>query len=330
MVYDEKSGTIPYYQRYMVQLEKGFGPHMTVSASYVGGRGTNLMYYENVNKPGYQLGWASADIYNAARPSPRFADVRLIRTGLNSFYNSATAQVRHRLSKGLQLTANFTYSKTVHDYGVPQAGDFGTPNVNFGGYASVTRSWDWNRSLGRGEAPFSLPYRFVAGFTYTLPWGASLPALAKPVLQGWTFSGLTTFQSGQALTIFNGLTSARDYEPDMPNVSANPNLSSGERTFNRYFNASVFSAPPNNVKANAGVGIVRGPGVNNWDIAITKTFRPKENVRLEFRADFLNAFNHTQWSGVSTNYTNAPGNTFGWISGARDPRFMQFLIRASF
>jgi len=73
----------------MVQIQKGLGANTTVSASYVGGRGTNLINYENVNTPAYQAGWASESIYNAARPSPRFGDVRLIRHGLNSFYGPA-------------------------------------------------------------------------------------------------------------------------------------------------------------------------------------------------------------------------------------------------
>lgn len=76
--------------------------------------------------------------------------------------------------------------------------------------------------------------------------------------------------------------------------------------------------------------MVRGPGVNNWDLGLAKTFRPKEKLRVQFRADLLNAFNHTQWSSINTTYTNAPGNTFGWITGARDPRFVQFLLRTSF
>jgi len=163
-----------------------------------------------------------------------------------------------------------------------------------------------------------------------LPWGKSLPALAKTVLWGWGLSGTTTFQSGQALTVYNGLTSAYDFEPNMPNISGNPNLSGGQRTFRQYFNTAVYSAPPNNVKGNGGVGMVRGPGVNNWDLGLAKTFRPKEKLRIQFRADFVNAFNHTQWSAINTTYTNSPGNTFGWITGARDPRFMQFFLRASF
>ncbi len=330
VVYDEKSGKVPYYQRYMVQLEKSFGSNTMLSASYVGGRGTHLVYYENVNKPAYQTGWASSDIYNDARPSPRWGDVRLVREGRNSFYNSVNVQLEKKLSRGLQITSNYTFSKTVQDYGVPQAGTFGTPYSDYGGYAEIVSTWDWNGNIARGESSFSLPHRFVAGFNYEIPWGGSLPAAGRALVRGWAVSGLTTFQSGQALTVFNGLTSAYDMEPDLPNLMNNPNLAASDRAFRRYFDASAFSAPPNNVKGNAGLGIVRGPGVNNWDLALAKTFRPREAVKIQFRADFLNAFNHIQWSSVNTTYTNAPGNTFGWITGARDPRFVQFLLRMSF
>lgn len=330
VVNDEHSGKVPYYQRYMVELQKGLGVNTTVSLSYVGGRGTDLLYYQNVNIPAYRTGWTSTDLYNAARPSPRWGDVRLIRAGMNSFYNSVTVQFQRRLSKGLQVTANYTFSKTVQDYNVPQAGQFGETYNSYGDYAEVVQSWDWNGKLGRGESPFSLPHRLVSGFSYEVPWGASLPAAAKVFLGGWGISGTTTFESGSALTVYNGLTSAYDMEPDMPNIASNPNLSRGQHTFTQYFNTSVYSAPPNNVKGSAGVGMVRGPGVNNWDLGLAKTFRPKEKLRVQFRADLLNAFNHTQWSSINTTYTNAPGNTFGWITGARDPRFVQFLLRTSF
>ncbi len=124
------------------------------------------------------------------------------------------------------------------------------------------------------------------------------------------------------------MTSARDYEPDIPNIaSGKPNLSRGDRTFQHWFNTALFSAPPDDVKGNAGLGIVRQPGVNNWDLGLGKIFRPKESLRVEFRADLLNAFNHIQWSGVNTTFSDATGNTFGWITGASDGRYTQFLLR---
>jgi hypothetical protein len=322
VAYDEKLGTLPYYQRYMVEFQKGLGPSTMASLSYLGSRGTRLLYYENVNKPGYRTGRPSANVYNNARPSPRFADVRLIRAGRNSFYNSLTAKLERRLSQGLQLTAHYAFSKTVQDYGVPQAGWFGITNSDFGGYAEIVTTWDWNGRNARGESPFSHPHRFVSAWSYETPWGRCLPAVAKAALWGWTLSGISTFENGNALTVWNGVTSARDREPDVAAISRKPNLSRGERTFTRYFKKEVFSAPRNDIKGNAGLGIVRAPGVNNWDSAIAKTFRPTAKLRVYFRVDMLNAWNHIQWSGINSTFSDAQGNTFGWITGARYGRFV--------
>ena len=63
---------------------------------------------------------------------------------------------------------------------------------------------------------------------------------------------LTMFESGNAFTVYNGISSARDFEPDMPNVSGNANLSRGERSFYRWFNTDAFTAPPQDVKGTAG------------------------------------------------------------------------------
>jgi hypothetical protein len=116
----------------------------------------------------------------------------------------------------------------------------------------------------------------------------------------------------------------------MPNVSADPNLPRGDRSFYRYFNIGAFSAPPQDVKGTAGRGIVRGPGINNWDISLSKVFRPVERLRIEFRGDLLNAFNHTQWGGVDTTFNDAEGSTFGWITWAREPRIVQLGLRVLF
>jgi hypothetical protein len=196
---------------------------------------------------------------------------------------------------------------------------------------TLVTSWDWNGNLARGESPFSHPHRFVAAWSYETPWGSTLPSVAKTLLWGWSLSGIATFESGNALTVWNGVTSARDHEPDLADIAdGNPNLPRGDRSRTHYFNTALFSAPPNDVKGNSGPGIIRGPGVNNWDIAIAKTFRPTEKMRVEFRADMLNAFNHVQWNDVDTDFSDEDGNTFGWITGARDGRFIQFLLRFQF
>ncbi|MCC6391747.1 MAG: hypothetical protein IT167_14200, partial [Bryobacterales bacterium] len=69
------------------------------------------------------------------------------------------------------------------------------------------------------------------------------------------------------------------------------------------------------------------PGINNWDLSFSKRTDLRENIALQFRAEFFNLFNHTQWSGVGT--TLAAG-TFGQVTSARDPRITQFGLRLVF
>ena len=90
------------------------------------------------------------------------------------------------------------------------------------------------------------------------------------LLYGWRLSGVYTFESGDALTVFNGQSSARDFEPEMPNVIGDPN--DGPKTTLEFFNTRPSPIPGQDVKGNARPGIVRGPGINNLDLSLGKTF----------------------------------------------------------
>lgn len=319
---DAKSNVTPYYQRYLLEVQKGLGPNSSVTWTYLGGRGVKLPNLENLNQPAYRTGWASDNIFNQARPNNlgRFSDVSVLRHGLNSFYNSASVRFQRNLSKGLQFVSHYTFSKTVQD-----AQYFQPETYRFSG--SV---WNWNRRFGRGEAEFSHPHRFLFAGGYQSTWGAALPPLLKGFVHGWNVNLVTTFESGNAFRVFNGITSARDFEPDLPNVSRNPNLPRGQRTFTRYFDIEAFSAPPQDVKGNAGANILRGPGINNWDISVSKIFNLRERTKIEFRGELFNAFNHTQWASIDRDFNTGQASTFGRVTGARDPRVVQFGLRVSF
>jgi hypothetical protein len=319
---DKESKTVPYYQRYMLELQKGLEANMVLSLSYMGGRGNKMPSFENLNIPAYRTGWTSEDEINSARPNNngRFNNVRVLRHGFNSFYNAFTVKVERILSQGLQFVTHYTFSKTVAD----------SQGYNIENLELYPPRWDWHTYLGRGEQQYSHPHRFVAAATYDLPWGNTLTGAGRALLGGWNVSLLTTFESGDALSVWNVVTSARDGEPDRPNLSGKPNLPDSERTVTRYFNIGAFSAPPQDVKGNAGEGIVRGPGINNWDISLVKNFRATERFNIEFRAEMFNAFNHTQWRYVDTDYNDSPTSTFGWLTGAREPRIVQFGLRLSF
>lgn len=324
-IVDKRSSEVPYFQTYMARLEKGFGNNTVLSLTYMGTQGREEPYFENENLPPYCLGcYTDPTITDPARPytGERFTDIWVLRHGLNSFYNAGTIELDHSMSHGLQLHSFYTYSRTVQDYYDPAV--FAAQG-NFG--ATFGPVWQYHRQ--RGEAPYSHPNRFVTAFVWRIPYGRSLPTVLKPVLFGWQLSDITTFESGNADTVFNSIDSAFDLEPGVPLRMGNPNLPGGKRTFTSYFNTAAFADPGAGHKGNAGPGIVRGPGRNNWDVSLEKIFKPTEKVSLDVRADFFNAFNHTQWSGINTT-DGGPGSGFGSITGAFEPRIMQLGLKLSF
>jgi hypothetical protein len=122
----------------------------------------------------------------------------------------------------------------------------------------------------------------------------------------------------------------------VPGVSTTPqlNVNPGGTYFNE-FNTQKFSLPPNGVRGNSGLGTVRGPGQNNLDLSLAKTFPIHESINAQFRADAFNFFNHTQWNGAQTtfpyasvgNYGNVP---FGQATGAREARILQVGLKLAF
>ena len=161
-----------------------------------------------------------------------------------------------------------------------------------------------------------------------MPFGDSLTGLTRALLDDWRLSGVYTFESGDALTIMNGQSSARDFEPEMPNVSGDPN--DGPRTTEQFFNVGAFSDPGQDVKGNARPGIVRGPGINNLDLSFGKIFRAPHGMNVQFRADLYNALNHPQWRWLDTTFSTAEGSTFGRVVGAREPRIVQLSLKVTF
>lgn len=109
-----------------------------------------------------------------------------------------------------------------------------------------------------------------------------------------------------------------------------PNLPRGSRASNRFFDAAAFADPGMDVKGTSGPGTVRGPGQNSWNLNLAKTFRATEKLRVEFRSEMYNFFNHTQFKEINTEFSTFSGTTFGWITGAHDGRYMQFGLRITF
>ena len=332
--FDQKSFSLPYYQRMMLDIQRQLTSHDVFTLSYAGAQGRKGLDTENINLPPYQTGWingAGADAYNAARPnnSSRFGDLEVWRGKDNSFYNALIVLYRHDFSNGLQFSSNYTWGKTVSDY--PYSNIL---NLNTNGGAD---GFQYPNIRSRGEATFSHRNRFVFSGVWGPLYGSSWPQFAKIPLTGWRVSGIFTLESGDTLTVFNGGpgnclpdgvtcgTSANDGAgTDELFVSGNPNLGHGSKTFLQQFDTSKFTIPPQNVRGNSGLGTIRGPGQNNLDFSLAKTFQLYESLHLEFRADAFNALNHSQWNALNTTYPSGnPQFPFGSVAGAREARIGQ-------
>jgi hypothetical protein len=327
---DQKSTPLPYYQRYLMDVQRQLSSNNTFTISYVGSQGRKGLNYVNINLPAYATGWPTLNAFDAARPNNagRFGDIYVQRPNLNSYYNAGILQFQHVFHHGVQFMSNYTYGKTVSQYPVLNAlGANGEGGYNGFQYPNI---------FNRGESTLSHRHRFVYSGIWQPVYGTGWSTWAKVPLTGWRISGIGTLESGDADTVVNVETSANDYAGlDELNVSGDPNLSHGDKTLAEQFNVAAFSAPPNGVRGNSGLGTVRGPGQDNLDLSVAKTFPIVERFHAEFRTDAFNALNHTQWNAIQTTYPYASvgnyGNIpFGSAAGAREARILQVALKLQF
>jgi len=317
-----------------VQRQVGFGT--VVDVSYVGSLGRNLLYAYNINPiPMYsRFDPANKDTTTASSPLPDnflrpfkgLGNVNVRGFGVPSNYHSLQITANRRLSESLQFGMAYTYSKNL---GVV-ANDFDTVSSYFS-----YRDWNYGR-LG-----FDIPHTMVINYAWSLPNpGERLGVKALDyVLGNWQVSGITSFMAGTPFTPGMALSDNADLtgssEGARITVVGDPYLPEGQRTFSKNYNTAAFARTPRLSFGNAGVNILRGPGINNWDLSLSKRVLFGEDKYVQFRTELFNAFNHTQFSGYDNGARfDAAGNqinaNFGAYNGAREPRRIQLSLRVMF
>lgn len=264
---------------------------------------------------------------NFLRPYRGLGSLTMTTNSASSNYNALQAAINRRFTSGLQFGISYTWSKVL---GVASE------------YNSTVSPYFPARQRNYGPLTFDRSHWFVVNYVYDLPkLGQRLGS--KPtgwVLDNWQISGITSFISGAPFTPGFSTTDGQDItgsgEGARINVVGDAVLSKGDKTFFQNFNTGVFRRPAKGDFGNAGVNILRGPGVNNWDISLSKRFPFKSEERfLQFRTEMFNAWNHTQFSGLYTTARFDPaGNqidpNFGAFSAARTPRTIQLSLKLYF
>ena len=246
---------------------------------------------------------------------PVFSSIFAQDTISNSNYNSFQANVEKRFSKGLSFQGAYTFSKSID---------------NASSFENILNPLNYR--LSRSLSLFDARQRFVFSYYYQLP-NFDLPGAAGKLFNGWSTSGIVTFQDGFPIRITSSddleLMYSYDFElpgePDIvkPLQRLNPrgpgNYAFPQDTFQPQAMGTIGSSPRT---------VCCGPGINNFDIALHKDTKIRERFRLEFRAEFFNIANHAQFSKVDGNITD--GVDFGRVTRARDPRLIQFALKLYF
>ena len=263
------------------------------------------------NLPGTGLGAANTSRGQLLRPFPQFTGVSAVNNDGRSTYHSLQSRLEKRFSAGFTFMGAYTWSKFIE----------ATSYLN-----------EVDENPERVISDQDRTHRLVASGIYELPFGrqrqffANMPKAANALLGGWQVQGIYQYQSGQALGFGNAIVTG-----DLRNLT----LPAGERTIYRWFNvdAGIERNPSRQLGSNlrslsSRFGFFRAPALDNWDLSVIKNAYFTEKTWLEFRCEFINAFNKTQFSAPNT----TPSSTaFGTITAtAQMPRIVQLGLKLYF
>jgi hypothetical protein len=334
----------PYVQQWSLSLQRELASNTTLELNYIGNKGTHLLTRNDIaqalapSNPDF----CSQQLANGVsvdnlqgdcpvlnrRPYANFTGVYIDSEwrGISS-YNAANVKLERRTS-ALTLQAVYTWSKSLDNKSA--AAGIGNAAIGWNGFMD-----NHNPQLDYGRSDFDVGHRFVTNFVYALPVGhgqrhmGNVSKAADALLGGWRVGGIYTAQLGFPMSVYGTdpflLLDVIFGFGNRANLVGNP---VGPKTVNEWFNTSAFAQSAPAHYGTSARNIVRGPGINDWDLNLAKTFLFTERLRLEFRAEAFNFANHTQLAFPDTTLTDP---TYGKITGTRlDARQVQFGLKLLF
>jgi hypothetical protein len=333
----------PYVQQYNFGIQREIMRDLVFDISYMGNRGLKLPSFRNLNPNTYTFNAQGAPVAGLRELDSLGlrGDIQILENLGISNYSSLQVRLERRLSKGFTMLGSYTYGKALTD-SVDHLSTSGAGNgVDVGEFKEPQDGK--RRRLEYGPAEFDVTHRFVLSGVWRLPfgrnqaYGRNWSRGADLVLGGWEFSPIFTAQGGLPLTINQSeAISLGGERRSRPNRIADGTLPADQRTVDRWLDTNAFvplravvgqaGFVPNQIYGNSGIGVVRGPGMVNLDFNLAKDIAVWERVSAQLRAEFFNAFNHTNFGvpGVTI------GAGFGQIVSAYDARIIQFGLKLRF
>ena len=339
---------VPYSENYMLSIQRELARNTLLTVSYVGNQSHHLLVTEQAN-PGNQalclqlsnpdnLAPGSATcgpfgengtfitksgqvIHGTRGPlGPSFGTMTAQKTIANSNYNAFEANVRYAGPRA-EFMLGYTYSKSID-----QGSNLGE-QIN---------PFDSRRS--RAISSWDMKHNFVASYSYSLPFDRFFTP--NRLTQGWTISGITRFSTGFPVTLYDNTDTSllgtfgngvNNDLLDTPSFTAGAlQIHTNPRDGQPAFNSSLFSQASIGTLGNSSRRFFYGPGIQNFDLTLTKNLRLTETKSLQFRLEAFNAFNHAQFYGPASVDGNISSATFGQVVSAAAPRQIQIATKFMF
>ncbi|HET6843753.1 MAG TPA: carboxypeptidase regulatory-like domain-containing protein [Candidatus Angelobacter sp.] len=341
--------SVPYTKNYTLSVQRQITRNSLLTVSFVGNQGHHLLVLlpTNVGNPALCLRLSQASqvapgsatcgpfgedsVYTSASGQtlqgtraglgPNYGPVTTQKTIGNSNYNALESSYRFMLGQRLTILAGYTYSRSIDD-----ASNLGE-QIN-----------PFNERLTRALSSWDMPHNFVISYIYALPFDQLFSK--NRFTEGWSLSGTSRFATGFPVTLFddsdrsllgtlgnganNQLLDTPQLLPGRLNINTNPG------TNGTAFNTGVLIPEPLGQLGNAPRRFFHGPGIENFDLKISKSI-PLDEVRsLEIRVEAFNAFNHPQFYGPASVDGEVNDPNFGHVVSAAAPRLIQLAAKFHF
>ena len=344
----------PYSQEFSLDVQRQFPSQWLLDVGYYGATGTHLLGEVDLNQPlpgAYVTALApyrtnpNAPIargsdtqrLNAIRPYPGFDAINQQITEYNSNYNGLQVALQKRIGANSLLNVNYTWSKAMTNA--------------FSDTSPAQNTYDLAAEYG--AARYDRTHIFNANFVYELPFFQTQSGSVGHTLGGWEISGIVSTYTGLPFTVTGvlndpagqGVLDGSSAVSGRPDIVGDPNQASAasgaihnNNGIQPWFNTAAYAqvcptinkitSCPNGARpGDSRPGSVRGPGLWRADLSGFKNVKLNERMRLQFRAEAFNVFNHTNPDTISTSATSS---LFGKVTAYRDPRILQLALKFYF
>jgi hypothetical protein len=292
--YNQYHTPVPKIWQYNLTVQRQITPTVMVQAAYVGSRGSNLYFNVDINQvPESELSGTDNQPGTNKRPYPLFTGLGGSTNNATSNYNSLQLVFQKRMSHGLDINANYVWSKFLDNY-------------DSSGWGSSTASQYYQNAycVKCNWGPSNFDQRHVVTFSaiYTLPFGRGAQFLNNSrvldeAVGGWRLSATSRENTGAPFSpLMATNTTNAQAGSQYPNVVGDP-FATRFQSIHNWFDKNAFQSPGNNTFGDMKRNMMRGPHYSNLDLSFGKTFNITEQSKFEVRIDARNSLNHASFGG---------------------------------